>query len=556
MSTWADVTAYIRTQLRPGVLGNTDVQKILNSILAIINQINAGSIDPEIDAVWKADVTYAADTQPVLWQDQWLVSNTNGNIGNVPISTAGVVHPTWRVIGSSAGSGIRIWTPIVYPNTLEIVFFEGAIYYLNRAVVGNDPFVSVNFATELAGDIWLEFLGGEGGGGSSFSPQIVQSIEEMLNPGTGNPVITLEALNNALSTIDFPVGRRIISTEVIITSATAGLITAQWINGDGIERNLTNDPLTFAGAPSAGNLRWDLVELYDDGTVAVKTGTEGATAVRPTPTADTLTAWEGIWNEAGEVQPSPGGGNTTSVWSNVRFSTQLAADTTGKFAKIWEGNLSRDNNYAIVIAYNDPKNGVSFDGTGAGQLKVSWTCDSSRNIIADTVKILTDADSLAGEFRLVQITGNRAALYHKGSHFWSRIDFRVLFQSSAVRLQDFVNNGAYGSAPSAVATFDSKAKGEKQERASNTILFDQDYIIGNSGARSGNILFDFTGAKLGAETEMRHADASAFTFPTEAILMFKPGDISTTDDNYFLFVLTKKSSPQIVKVFHALEGGV
>ena len=156
MSTWADVTVYIRTQLRPGVLGNTDVQKILNSILAIINQINAGSIDPEIDAIWKADVTYAADTQPVLWRDQWLVSNTNGNIGNVPISTAGVVHPTWRVIGSSAGSGIRIWTPIVYPNTLEIVFFEGALYYLNRAVVGNDPFVSVNFATELAFQLYLK----------------------------------------------------------------------------------------------------------------------------------------------------------------------------------------------------------------------------------------------------------------------------------------------------------------------------------------------------------------------------------------------------------------
>jgi hypothetical protein len=97
---------------------------------------------------------------------------------------------------------------------------------------------------------------------------------------------------------------------------------------------------------------------------------------------------------------------------------------------------------------------------------------------------------------------------------------------------------------------------EAVERANNTVIFDQNYIIGNSGARSGNILFDFTGAKLGAWTEMKHNDGSAFTFPTEAMLMFDSGDISTTVDNFFLFVMTKTSSTQIVKVFHALEGGV
>jgi hypothetical protein len=97
---------------------------------------------------------------------------------------------------------------------------------------------------------------------------------------------------------------------------------------------------------------------------------------------------------------------------------------------------------------------------------------------------------------------------------------------------------------------------EAVERANNTVLFDKNYIIGNAAARTGNILFDFTGAKLGAWTEMRHADASAFTFPAEAKLMFDSFNLSTTDDNFFLFVLTKKSSTQIVKVFHALEGGI
>jgi hypothetical protein len=95
------------------------------------------------------------------------------------------------------------------------------------------------------------------------------------------------------------------------------------------------------------------------------------------------------------------------------------------------------------------------------------------------------------------------------------------------------------------------------ERESNTVLFDKNYIIGNDAARSGNIIFDFTKAKLGAETEMRHNDANMYTFPAEAMLMFDIADISTTNDNFFLFVLTNKTiGSEVVKVFHAIEGGV
>jgi hypothetical protein len=94
-------------------------------------------------------------------------------------------------------------------------------------------------------------------------------------------------------------------------------------------------------------------------------------------------------------------------------------------------------------------------------------------------------------------------------------------------------------------------------RENNTVLFDNDYVTGiNAAARSGNILFDFTGAQLGACTVMRHQTASAFTFPTEADLMFATADISTTVANYFMFVCVKTDSPRIVHVFHAIEGGV
>jgi hypothetical protein len=154
MSTWTDVTNYIKTQLKPGVLGHTDVQKILNSILAVINQINTADFTPTPESLWKAEVTYPANTTPVLWQGKWLVSNTANNLGNVPINTSGVVHPTWRVISSSAGSGIAEWESKVYPNTLEMVFVDGALYYLDREEVGAAPYVSVDFAEELLDGVW------------------------------------------------------------------------------------------------------------------------------------------------------------------------------------------------------------------------------------------------------------------------------------------------------------------------------------------------------------------------------------------------------------------
>lgn len=104
-------------------------------------------------------------------------------------------------------------------------------------------------------------------------------------------------------------------------------------------------------------------------------------------------------------------------------------------------------------------------------------------------------------------------------------------------------------------TIKSTAYPEAVERANNTVLFDQDYIIGNGGARTGAILFSFTSAKRGATTEMCH-DGASVTFPTEAMLMFDVADISTTVDNYFMFVITNiTASSEVVRVYHALEGG-
>lgn len=81
---------------------------------------------------------------------------------------------------------------------------------------------------------------------------------------------------------------------------------------------------------------------------------------------------------------------------------------------------------------------------------------------------------------------------------------------------------------------------ESTELESNTILFDKDYVIGNAAPRTGNVLFDFTGAKLGSSTMMIHADASAFTLPAESVIL--SGTASDTVTNYIYFLLVNTAS--------------
>ena len=97
---------------------------------------------------------------------------------------------------------------------------------------------------------------------------------------------------------------------------------------------------------------------------------------------------------------------------------------------------------------------------------------------------------------------------------------------------------------------------EPANRESTVVLFDQDYISGIDGAAiTGNITFDFTDAKRGTTTYMKHIDASAFTFGSEAVLMFNPVNISTTVPNFFCFILLDKTiGSEIVHVSLEQEG--
>jgi hypothetical protein len=81
---------------------------------------------------------------------------------------------------------------------------------------------------------------------------------------------------------------------------------------------------------------------------------------------------------------------------------------------------------------------------------------------------------------------------------------------------------------------------EAVERENNTILFDKDYVIGNAAARTGNILFDFTGAKLMSTTMMLHNHSSIPTFPAQSVII--GGFYEINVNNYIYFQLTRKTS--------------
>ena len=160
MSTWNDTIAYIKEQLKPGFNNRTSVQRLLDSLMAIINQINGGTLEPINESLWDPAVNYPANTVPVFWRDQWLVSNIDNNLATEPINESGQTHGSWRIVSSSTGP-LGPYEVKVYIQPLEIVFKDGKLYYLDRAIVGTGPFSSLDFAAELTAGQWKPIAGGD-----------------------------------------------------------------------------------------------------------------------------------------------------------------------------------------------------------------------------------------------------------------------------------------------------------------------------------------------------------------------------------------------------------
>jgi hypothetical protein len=88
---------------------------------------------------------------------------------------------------------------------------------------------------------------------------------------------------------------------------------------------------------------------------------------------------------------------------------------------------------------------------------------------------------------------------------------------------------------------------EAVERENNTVLFDKDYVIGNATARTGNILFDFTNAKLMATTMMLHNSGTAPPFPAQAVKL--GGEYELSENNYIYFQLTRKTASSEIVLY-------
>jgi hypothetical protein len=397
--------------------------------------------------------------------------------------------------------------------------------------------------------------------------------------------VTPAQLDAALDALQLPAGARLIFAELILTSTTAGTISAQWVDFTSETESVTDAPLTFngGGLPAAGNVRFDLVQGSDAGVVTVKQGAEAlpGAAVIPTADAGSLALSVVLWSDTGESTTTPPGGGppTQNDWSLIRLATLVAANTTGKFAKVWEGNLSRDNNYSIILGYAEPKNVVNFLGSGVQTLKLAFTCNGSRAIIPETVQVLTASGSTAGEFVLYQIAGNKAALYHVSNHYWGRIQYRILFQNSEILLSNFTVNGVYGAAPSAVATYPSAVDNavavtsvtgtgvDNTDPLNPVIDLYVDFV-----ASTGAVLFDvprkygFTTPVTGALTigsagafesnlaKVLHNDATApaITPPGGVTLVNDGGTYEASVDNIIYFVCHKNDAGTVTKIAYTI----
>lgn len=245
----------------------------------------------------------------------------------------------------------------------------------------------------------------------------------------------------------------VLSYQLVITSSTTGIASVTWIDGDFDFNVVTDQPVTFIGAPSASNFRIDLLQAHDDGTISIKSGMEGDLDTVEAPSADAgaIGVVTVLWNDAGEGQIQDVTTQKNDDFDQKRYSTKISPNTTGKYAKMWEGTLGSNHNYGIIIDCQEP---ISIDpgvyaGIGSVRLYLSFTCDPDRNIVSETVQFETIGGKTSlGNFLLVQVEGNKAALYHRSSQYWGRVQFRITFHNTDVKKKDFVNNGPYGDPPS------------------------------------------------------------------------------------------------------------
>lgn len=136
-----------------GLIGPPDEREVLNAIIDALFEIEESL--PNTDFIYKSNIFYKANDL-IVYQDNWYRSKTDENRGNLPPLSGENDH--WKIVGA-VSTGIDYWGPNVYFQDPSIVLYDNKLYYLNRSLVGETPFQSLDFEEELSNDEWI-LLGG------------------------------------------------------------------------------------------------------------------------------------------------------------------------------------------------------------------------------------------------------------------------------------------------------------------------------------------------------------------------------------------------------------
>lgn len=379
----------------------------------------------------------------------------------------------------------------------------------------------------------------------------------MGTPGPDNKFVTEESLAD----LGLSVGAKVFSANVTVTSNTTGLVDAEWRDAEGDVYTLTAAPITFIGLPSSGLFRWDSVELRNNGTVAVISGTPDAEAVKPSLTAGSQLAGEVIWSEDGLGGSDP---YVPSVFPEIRFSTQIAPGTNGKFAKMWEGDLSTNENFQLHLAYGSPSSSQNWElerPGKSGYLILNFLCDPDSDILPNNVQFVTvDKFSVLGDFRLVQLPGNRAALLHYSSDYWMRVQFRVVFSNSAFRNVDFINDAPYEALP-AGTVWQSEQYGYEPPvedyipTSGNTVSFETPNKYGYDGTPvTGNLTISITDAKEINMAKVLHSGPEpTISVPGGVTLHLSGGTHDPAKVNEYLWICHKNNAGTVTRISYTVS---
>lgn len=158
------------------------------------------------------------------------------------------------------------------------------------------------------------------------------------------------------------------------------------------------------------------------------------------------------------IQRNPDGSTTEQApeailpdFSDKLYQTEAAPDTVGKYAKVWQGQISENGNYQLHLAYGAPSSELDWE-TGAsaksGYLVLNFY--AHQGIPITGIQFYTvDPASEEGDW-VFQRIGTELALYHKSSNFWMRVYFRALFHNLASLQAGLLNGQPYQPLPGPV----------------------------------------------------------------------------------------------------------